>query len=142
VVVDECVWELAAKSNHKAQALLALLFVKRTKLVIDKEYEYCKRLLRKLESIRHSCAGSIIHLLNSILRSHAIIDYKEPVNAEDAPKEDKLIAALSVVADVLITEDKKLREWFQRKKLKTKVLTIDEALLTLTKGHSYTPSSS
>lgn len=35
VVVDECVWGLAAKSNFKAQALLELLFIYKAKLLND-----------------------------------------------------------------------------------------------------------
>jgi hypothetical protein len=131
VVVDECVWELAAKSNFKAQALLALLFTDKAKLVIDEGCEYYKRLLKKLNSIRHSCAGAIAHLLNIIFRSRDLLDYKEPVNVEDAPKEDRLIAGLAVMADALITEDEELKEWFQHKRLRTKVLKVDEALSIL-----------
>jgi hypothetical protein len=132
VVIDECIWELAARSDHKAQAvLLILLFIKKAKLVVDDEWMYGNKILKKLESIRHSCAGSVIHLLNLIVRSLNFVEYRSPVNAEDAPKEDKLIAGLAIMADILVTEDRKLREWFKCKAFGTKVLTIDEALSQL-----------
>lgn len=108
MAVDKCVWESAARSSPKAQALLNVLFVKGAKLVVDDGCEYCRRLWRRLEGVRHSCAGSIAHLLNLVFRSRNLVDYRAPVDAEDAPRGDRLIAGLAVVADVLITEDERL----------------------------------
>nr|MDO8062822.1 hypothetical protein [Candidatus Freyrarchaeum guaymaensis] len=129
-MVDECVWMSAAESDYRAQEVLLRAVNKGYRIVFDANGILLQKLSRKLkEAAGKTCAAYLLRFLNTMVRSHA--EYREPVKAAGAPRENMLIAGIAVTAGALITEDKELKEWFKREKPGTIVLSIDEALLQL-----------